>query len=85
MQRGISRSSKSFSKECHARLLAVVILLSGCALGCVSPELKNPPPCPGVTEEVVGDLDRMISTSEYEDLELWISEVERYCSAIDSI
>jgi len=47
--------------------------------------MKNPPPCPRISEDAVGDLEVVIMSGDYESLEIWISEIERYCSAIDSI
>lgn len=63
----------------------VLLLSTGSVLGCVTCKLKNPPPCPRISEDAVGDLEVVIMSGDYESLEIWISEIERYCSAIDSI
>ncbi len=45
--------------------------------------MKNPPPCPGITQLAVEDLEVVIASNAFIDLEIWISEIERFCSAID--
>jgi hypothetical protein len=82
MQRRISRSSSDSKWKCPDLLLLVLILLSVCVQGCACLEIRNPPPCPQVSEGMVGDLDSMVSHDLYPDLELWISEMDRYCYAV---
>ena len=82
MRKKISSLSSDSKLRCHARLLLGLILLSVCVQGSTCHKLKNPPPCPQVSEGMVGDLESMVSQDLYPDLELWISEIDRYCYSI---
>jgi len=43
----------------------------------------NPAPCPPVSGDMVRDLEEMVVLGMYQDLELWIAEMDRYCIAIN--
>ena len=64
-------------------LAAFVLVLQG---ACVTINSLNVPPCP---YPQVGTADQLakLTESEHEYLELvdWISELDRYCNAIDSL
>lgn len=61
-----------------------MILLLASSLGCVSHKLKNPPPCPAISRDAVEDLEIIILSNSFVDLEIWVSEIERYCGSISS-
>ena len=61
-------------------IVFVSVLLGGCRTN----DFVAFPPCPAPTLEAVTDIEDIILTEGYEDLVVWISEMDRYCSAIDA-
>ena len=81
MQKKRSNLAGSLTRKLAGPLLAGQILFVGCATGPIS----DLPPCPVPSYMATSELSMMYLSGTsllYEDLILWIGEIERYCSAI---
>jgi hypothetical protein len=53
--------------------------------GCQTSKVLFLPRCPSPSLEAVLDIEDIVMTDGYEDLVIWISEMDRYCDAVDSV
>jgi hypothetical protein len=66
-------------------LCAGATLLLSFAISCQHIRTVSPGQCPPVTEGMILDLSSIIDDAVYQDLELWIAEIDRFCTALDSM
>jgi hypothetical protein len=67
-----------------ARSCGIVCALALGGASCSSPAVVIvPPPCPVMTEAAVDNMNWQPSERPF--LELWISEMERFCDSLDTI
>ena len=65
-------------------ILLLVFALVLCA-GCKTRNSFSIPPCPAPTDEAVNQVSDLVLFEEgYGELLDWISEIDRYCNAVDS-
>ena len=66
--------------------ISSTVFLAALVAGCVKKIIVEVPPCPAPTEAAVRQVSSlMVEASRNEDLLDWISEIDRYCNAIDSL
>lgn len=54
------------------------------SVGCATRVNFSLPPCPSPTEVVVDQVENLQQSGDYLDLIDWVSEIDRYCGAIDA-
>jgi hypothetical protein len=52
---------------------------------CATSNLPSHPGCPVPSDDQIVEITRMVYSGDYPSVEVWISEVERYCRAIDEM
>jgi len=78
---GLVRGHGSLSRGAKISFAACAV---GLSLSCRT-VLVMPPPCPVPSEGVVIDLTEMVVLNAYEDVQGYLSEIERYCSSVDAM
>ena len=82
-----SIQSKDSMKKRASRFVVAMILFAqfGLALGCRNTSAGSPPPCPDPSKKTADDIEVMVAMGDYDGVELWLGEIERYCRGIDAM